>query len=280
MGFTVRKAAHRGGATAGGKRVRAPGYHAPVQRSLAWSDVGARVRSAIDSLRLTRGDLYAFLFFAGITMLWFHELFADIGNSVLVGPNDASYGIRAYWGASHAGENPFTFTRDALNGAPEGMPWSRAVQYANALIPGSIWLLHYPFGFAAASNIYLLLGFVLTGFSSLSPARSPGFPSDRKPLRRLCRGLQPLDDRTCLRRATPGSCMRGSSPCWSGLFCISTAGVRSGPESSWGWRSSPRCTRGRTSECWGRSSASSSWRSSSFRPARGTSGSGSSPSPT
>ncbi len=95
-------------------------------------------------------------------MLWFHEIFKDIGNSVLVGPNDASYGIRAYWGASYVGENPFTLERDPLNGAPEGMPWSRAVQYANALIPGSIWLLHYLVGFGAAANLYLLIGFVLT----------------------------------------------------------------------------------------------------------------------
>lgn len=116
-------------------------------------------------MRLTRRDLYAFTFFVGITVLWFHEIFSDIGNSVLVGPNDASYGIRAYWGASYVGENPFTLERDPLNGAPEGMPWSRALQYANALIPGSIWLLHYLVGFGAAANLYLLLGFLLTGFS-------------------------------------------------------------------------------------------------------------------
>ena len=143
----------------------ARGYHATVQRPLAWTAGRARARAAISSLKLARRDLFAFGFFVAVTVLWFHEIFADLGNSVLVGPNDASYGIRSYWGASHAGENPFTFTRDAPNGAPEGMPWSRALQYANALIPGSIWLLHYPFGFAAASNIYLLLGFIFTGFS-------------------------------------------------------------------------------------------------------------------
>jgi len=136
-----------------------------MQRSLAWIHGDARIRSAIDSLRLTRRDLFAFAFFVGVTVLWFHEIFGDLGNSVLVGPNDASYGIRAYWGAAYVGENPFTLERDPLNGAPEGMPWSRAVQYANALIPGSIWLLHYLVGFGAAANLYLLLGFVLTGFS-------------------------------------------------------------------------------------------------------------------
>lgn len=136
-----------------------------MQRPLAWTHGGARVRSAIDLLQLTRRDLFAFAFFAAVTAVWFHEIFGDLGNSVLVGPNDASAGIRAYWGASYVGENPFTLDRDPLNGAPEGMPWSRAVQYANALIPGSIWLLHYVAGFGAAANLYMLLGFVLTGFS-------------------------------------------------------------------------------------------------------------------
>ena len=136
-----------------------------VQRSPGWSHVGARVRPATRLLRLTTRDLYAFVFFVAVTVLWFHELLGDLSDSVLVGPNDASAGIRAYWGASYVGENPFTLERDALNGAPEGMPWSRAVQYANALIPGSIWLLHYAVGFGAAANLYLLAGFVLTGFA-------------------------------------------------------------------------------------------------------------------
>jgi hypothetical protein len=136
-----------------------------VQRPRAWTSGGARVGSALGRLGLTRRDLLAFAFFLGVTVLWFHELFADLDNSVLVGPNDASASIRAYWGAAYLGENPFTLERDPLNGAPEGLRWSRAVQYANALVPGPIWLLHYVAGFGGAANLYLLAGFVLTGFS-------------------------------------------------------------------------------------------------------------------
>lgn len=127
--------------------------------------VADRVRSTTQPLRLSRRDALAFLFFAGVTVFWFHRLLTVLDVGVLVGPNDASYGIRSYWGAAHVGENPFTLERDPLNGAPEGLPWSRAVQYANALIPGTIWLLHYAVGFTAAANVYLLLGFVLTGFA-------------------------------------------------------------------------------------------------------------------
>ena len=79
-----------------------------VQRSLAWSRGGARVGPAIRSLRVTRRDLYAFLVFVGLTALWFHELMFNLGHAVLYGPNDASYGIRQYWGAEFQGQNPFT----------------------------------------------------------------------------------------------------------------------------------------------------------------------------
>lgn len=107
----------------------------------------------------------AFLFFLGFTALWFHRLMFNLNDAVLYGPNDASYGIRQYWGAEFWHKNPFTEVRDPLNGAPEGLPIAAAVQIANFLIPAAIWTLHYPFGFTAASNIYLLGGLVLTGFS-------------------------------------------------------------------------------------------------------------------
>jgi hypothetical protein len=110
-------------------------------------------------------DPLAFLFFLAFTALWFHRLMFNMNDAVLYGPNDASYGIRQYWGAAYFHKTPFTEVVDPLNGAPEGLPIAAAVQTANALIPGVIWILHYPFGFTAASNIYLLGGLVLTGFS-------------------------------------------------------------------------------------------------------------------
>src|SRR5918995_1755828 len=78
---------------------------------------------------------YAFvsLMYAALTAVWFHDLMLHIGSAVLYGPNDASYGIRQYWGAEFQGQNPFTQTRDELNGAPEGLPLASAVQIANFL---------------------------------------------------------------------------------------------------------------------------------------------------
>jgi hypothetical protein len=110
-------------------------------------------------------DVLVFLLFLGVTTLWFHHLMAHLGNAVLLGPNDESYGIRTYWGNEFIGKTPFTAHRDPLNGAPEGLPVSSAVQIANFLIPASIWSLHWLFGFTAAANLFLLGGFVLTGFS-------------------------------------------------------------------------------------------------------------------
>jgi hypothetical protein len=118
------------------------------------------------SAALTRPSIrYAVvsLLYAGVTALWFHRLMLNLGDAVLYGPNDASYGIRQYWGAEFQGETPFTQERDVLNGAPEGLPIASAVQIANFLIPGAIWTMHYAVGFTAASNLYLLGGFVATG---------------------------------------------------------------------------------------------------------------------
>ncbi len=127
----------------------------------------ARVREHVARALARRRvrDVVVFGLFLLITVLWFHRLMAHIGNAVLLGPNDESYGIRVYWGAEQVGKTVFTYHRDLLNGAPEGLPFSPAVQIANAFIPGTIWLLHLAFGWTAASNIFLLGGIVLTGFS-------------------------------------------------------------------------------------------------------------------
>ncbi len=110
-------------------------------------------------------DIVVFIVFFLLTALWFHRLMLHMGSAVLSGPNDESYGIRQYWGAEYLGKNPFTEHRDTLNGAPEGLSVSSAVQIANFIIPAAIWGLHWLVGFTAAANVFLLGGFVLTGFS-------------------------------------------------------------------------------------------------------------------
>lgn len=110
---------------------------------------------------------YAFvaLLYTIATAVWFHDLMLHMGSAVLYGPNDMSYSIRQYWGAEFQGQTPFTQSRDMLNGAPEGLPIASAVQVANALIPTTVWSLHYVIGLTAASNLFLLGGFVVTGVS-------------------------------------------------------------------------------------------------------------------
>jgi len=131
--------------------------------SRARERLGSRLVSALAN-RWVRDGVVLLAFF-GTTALWFHRLMLNYNDSVLYGPNDASYGIRQYWGSEYFHSTPFTQTRDPLNGAPEGLPMAPAVQVANAIIPTTIWLLHYLVGFTGASNIFLLSGVVLTAFS-------------------------------------------------------------------------------------------------------------------
>ena len=110
-------------------------------------------------------DALALFVFIGFTALWFHGLLLHLGDAVLLGPNDETNNIRQYWAAEQLGKTPFTLHHDPFNGAPEGVFISTAVQVANGIIPGTIWLLHYFMGLTAAENVFLLSGFVLTGFA-------------------------------------------------------------------------------------------------------------------
>lgn len=114
--------------------------------------------------RRTRDLLFLALSFL-VTLFWFNRLFLHIGSAVLYGPNDESYSIRLYWAAAHFSKTPWTLHRDILNGWPEGLGIPTAVEWANAMIPGVIWILHYVVGITAAENIFLLGGFVASAFS-------------------------------------------------------------------------------------------------------------------
>jgi len=85
------------------------------------------------------------------------------GSRVLGGLNDAALGIRSYDVIDQSGETPFTYDRDDLNGAPEGVPAVRAIQYAAPIQPAVVSLLKEPFGYIGAMNIFLLSGLLLTG---------------------------------------------------------------------------------------------------------------------
>ena len=103
-------------------------------------------------------------FFLVVTLVWLAPLVHHLGSSVLYGPTDSTSTIRDYWAAEHLHTTPVTITRDPLNGAPEGIPRSDAIAVANFVQPAVILLLKPVFGLVASWNLFLLAGFVLTGW--------------------------------------------------------------------------------------------------------------------
>src|SRR5207302_1431156 len=106
----------------------------------------------------------AFVLFTALTFLWNLPMAMSPGHRVLRGPADGTLTIRADWATGAVGKTPFTATRDPLNGAPEGIPYFSAVTWTAPVQGGATLLLHYAFGWIAAWNIFLMLGFLLTGF--------------------------------------------------------------------------------------------------------------------
>ena len=64
--------------------------HAEGRNRLAEALERRRVRDGVVLLDILR-----------FTALWFHRLMFNMNDAVLYGPNDASYGIRQYWGAEY-----------------------------------------------------------------------------------------------------------------------------------------------------------------------------------
>ena len=106
----------------------------------------------------------SFGFFLVTTVLWLLPLVRHLDSSVLKEPSDSTNEIRDLWAMEHQGKTPFTIKRDFFNGAPEGHPVSLTVQVANAFEPAILWVLKDAVGLVAALNLFLLAGFVLTGF--------------------------------------------------------------------------------------------------------------------
>jgi hypothetical protein len=111
-----------------------------------------------------RRAAFAFLFFLLLTLVWYAPLVIHLSGAVLVGPADSTLSIRSYWAINHQHGDPFTFTHDNLNGAPEGVPWYRAVAVAQPVQTIATWIPHSWIGFVGGFNLFLLAGIVLTGF--------------------------------------------------------------------------------------------------------------------
>ena len=91
--------------------------------------------------------------------LAFWPLISHLGSAVLLQPGDASSTARDYWAIAHQHGSPFSLTRDLYLNAPEGIQRAPALQIANAFEPLVVLALS-GFGFLAAINLFMLIGYV------------------------------------------------------------------------------------------------------------------------
>ncbi len=110
-------------------------------------------------------------FFVVVTCIWFAPLIAHLGTHVLVGPSDATNGLRGYWAMREAGEIPWTFRHDTLNGAPEGYPQQAAVEFVQPVQSTFIVLVSQLVGLTAALNLFILLGILGTAVAGYALGR-------------------------------------------------------------------------------------------------------------
>lgn len=125
-------------------------------------DGGAPIASWLGGRR--RRLAAAFVVFAALTFLWNLPIATDPGGVVLRGPADGTLSIRGNWITEEQGQTVFTATRDTLNGAPEGLPYLNALSWAQPIQVGFLLVVHYAVGWIAAWNLFVMLGFLLTGF--------------------------------------------------------------------------------------------------------------------
>jgi hypothetical protein len=104
--------------------------------------------------------------FLAATLCWLAPLLPHFGSGVVGEQNDSTNALRAYWVMEEAGKTPFTWSRDELNGAPEGIPRPTAPEIVSPVQSGFVWAVKPLVGRIAALNLFILLGFVLTGLSA------------------------------------------------------------------------------------------------------------------
>ena len=99
--------------------------------------------------------------FTFVFVLAFHSVVAHPGERLPCCVSDGTASIRDYWVARQQGDNPFTFSHDTFNGAPEGWPRSTATVFANAgLQTGFLWGLSPVLGDIGTWNLLVALGLI------------------------------------------------------------------------------------------------------------------------
>lgn len=95
----------------------------------------------------------------------FHAVALHPG-SRLYGFNDGTAAIRSYWAASVEHRDPFTFSHDAFNGAPQGVVVTPATTLAlSGLQAGFVWGLRSVLGLVGGMNAYMLIGMFATAIA-------------------------------------------------------------------------------------------------------------------
>ena len=142
----------------------------------------------------------AFASYLGLTLFWLAPVAFHPSTRILTGPSDLAFTVRGQWAASAQGTNPFTLSHDYFNGAPEGIPILSAANWVAPIQPATTWLLRYAIGGTAALNLFLLAGFVLTGFFGFMLFDRIGF----HPLASLLGGYVLAFNPWCIERARAG----------------------------------------------------------------------------
>jgi hypothetical protein len=111
---------------------------------------------------------FALVLYLAVTCVVFAPLLAHPDSRVLQGLSDATQAIRTYDVMAETGKTPFTFRHDPLNGAPEGTTETPETAVAAPVQHAVIWGLRGAVGTVAALNLYILAGFVLTGYAGFA----------------------------------------------------------------------------------------------------------------
>ncbi len=126
-------------------------------------------------MRPTKFHVGALLLYSLAFAVWFHPVVAHPGSRVACCVSDGTSTLRDLWVAGQQHDNPFTFTHDAYNGAPEGTPRATATVFANSgLQTGFVWLLRNVLGEVGAWNLFLALGIIGTAFATFALLRHLG----------------------------------------------------------------------------------------------------------
>lgn len=146
---------------------RSAHYHGrPMATAASTLTAQERLAGIAERLMATRRSRLttAFVVLVVLTFLWNLPIALHPASEILGGPGDGTLSVRQNWAATVQGGSVFSATRDQLNGAPEGVPLLAATEWAQPAQVVFLLVLHYATGWLAAWNVFVMAGFLLTGW--------------------------------------------------------------------------------------------------------------------